>query len=95
MGRRNPIPIDGTEFEIEADQVIMAIGQIPNPVLWRASNLVVGGRGIIVSPNLQTSLPNVFAGGDAISGSSTVIGAIGDGKKAAEKIEEYLNEKSE
>ena len=94
-GRRNPIPIEGTEFEIEADQIIMAIGQTPNPVLWRASNLVVGGRGIIVNQGLQTSLPNVFAGGDAISGSATVIGAIGDGKKAAEKIEEYLNGKSE
>jgi glutamate synthase (NADPH/NADH) small chain len=92
-GRRSPVPIEGTEFTIECDQMIVAIGQTPNPLLWKSSNLMVGGRGIIVNEVLQTSIPNVFAGGDAISGSATVINAIGDGKKAAEKIEEFLNGK--
>jgi len=94
-GRKSPIPIEGTEFTIECDQFIVAIGQTPNPLLWKSSNLVVGGRGVVVNESLQTSIPNVFAGGDAISGSATVINAIGDGKKAAEKIEEFLNGKSD
>jgi len=94
-GRRTPIPIENTELEVEADQVIIAIGQDANKVVGKDSKMMMGGRGVIVDGGLRTSLPNVFAGGDAISGSSTVIKAIGDGKNAAEKIDEYLNGKVE
>ena len=95
-GRRRPIPMEGTEFTIESDQVIIAIGTNPNPIIARTKEVMTGGWGqIIVNEGMQSSKSNIFAGGDAISGSATVIKAIGDGKRAAEKIDEYLNEKVE
>jgi len=93
-GRKEPIPIEGTELTLECDQVVMAIGQTPNPTIAKTKEVMVGGRGqIIVNENMQSSMENVFAGGDAISGSATVIKAIGDGKKAAAKIDEFLKKK--
>lgn len=94
-GRKSPIPIEDTEFTIDADQVVIAVGQAANNLVGKSSEIMMGGRGVIVDENMRTSLSNVFAGGDSISGSATVIMAIGDGKKAAEKIDEYLNGKAE
>ncbi len=91
-GRKTPFPIEGTEFGIEADQVIIAVGQNPNPLIPKSGELLTGGLNRLrVDENLQTSMPNVFAGGDAVSGSSSVIAAIRDGIKAAKKIDEFLN----
>lgn len=94
-GKKIPVKIEGTEFTMDCDQVIIAIGQTPNPMIAKTSNITVGGRGIVVNENMQTSIPNVFAGGGAISGSATVINAIGDGKKAALKIDDFLKGKSD
>lgn len=92
-GRRSPIPLEGTEFTIECDQFIVAIGQNPNPIIAGTGELETGGKNkIIVNEDLQCSIKNVFAGGDAVSGAATVIKAIGDGKKAAEKIDKFLEE---
>jgi len=93
-GRRTPIPIEGTEFIIEADQVIVAIGQGPNPILIRSTDLELGeGRTILVDEKMQTSHEKVFAGGDITCGNATVIKAIADGKRAARAIDEYLRNK--
>jgi glutamate synthase (NADPH/NADH) small chain len=74
----------------------MAVGQVPNSIIAKAKEVMTGGwNKILVNEGLQTSIKNVFAGGDAVSGSATVIKAIGDGKKAAEKIDEFLNSKQE
>jgi glutamate synthase (NADPH/NADH) small chain len=90
-GRKSPVAIEGTEFTIECDQVIVAIGNRPNPIIAKSHEIITGGRGtFLVNESMQTSMSNVFAGGDAISGSATVINAIGDAKKAAVKIDEFL-----
>lgn len=95
-GRRSPIPIQDTEFTINCDQVIIAIGATPNQIIAKTKEIMTGGwNKIIVNEDFRTSKENIFAGGDAISGSATVIKAIGDGKKAAAKIEEFLKEKKE
>ena len=91
-GRRRPIPIDGSEFTENYDTVIEAIGTSPNRLfLERAEGLEVNKwGGIQVNENMQTSISKVFAGGDSISGGATVIQALGEGRKAAQKIHEYL-----
>jgi len=90
-GRRRPLPVQGSEFKIDCDQVIVAIGQGPNPMIAKTINLNTGKkRNIIIDNNYQTSIKNVFAGGDITSGSATVIKAISDGKKAAKIIDEKL-----
>ena len=95
-GRRSPIPLPDTEFTIGCNQVIIAIGATPNQIIAQTGEIMTGGwNKIVVNENLQTSKDNIFAGGDAISGSATVIKAIGDGKKAAAKIEEFLKTKKE
>ena len=91
-GRRVPLPIEDSEFVIECDQVIVAIGQGPNPLIAKTSDVMAGGRGnIIVDEKGATNIEGVYAGGDIVSGAATVIKAMGDGKKAAEAISEYLN----
>jgi len=91
-GRRLPLPIEDSEFVIECDQVIVAIGQGPNPLIAKTSDVMAGGRGnIIVDEKGATNIEGVYAGGDIVSGAATVIKAMGDGKKAAEAISEYLN----
>jgi glutamate synthase (NADPH/NADH) small chain len=94
-GRRRPIPIEGSEFTEEYDTVIEAIGTSPNRLfLERAEGLEVNRwGGINVNDNLQSSIENVFAGGDSISGGATVIQALGEGRKAAKKIHIYLQNK--
>jgi len=95
-GRRRPVPIPGSEFLLEVDTVVMAIGQGPNPVVVEGVEEIRRGKKgeILVDPEtLMTDLPGVFAGGDVIHGGSTVIIAMGDGRKAAKAIHEYVMSK--
>lgn len=93
-GRRRPIPIEGSEFELPVDTVIMAIGTSPNPLIKSTtSGLEVNRRGGIVihEDTGETSRKGVYAGGDAVTGAATVISAMGAGKLAAKAIDEYLS----
>ena len=92
-GRRRPVEIPGSEYEIEADCVIMAIGTSPNPLIKNTTaGLEVNRRGgIIVNEEGLTSRTGVYAGGDAVTGAATVISAMGAGKTAAKAIDEYLS----
>ena len=92
-GRRRPEAVKGSEFVLEVDAVIMALGTSPNPLLTStAKDISVNGRGcIIVDENMQTSKENVYSGGDAVSGAATVIDAMGAGKRAAAAINEKLS----
>jgi len=95
-GRRAPIAINGSEFEIPMDTVVVAIGQGPNPLVTTSTpGLELNKRGNIVADpdTLVTSKPGVFAGGDIVTGAATVILAMGAGKKAAAGIDEYLKTK--
>ena len=87
-GRRRPEPKSGSEFTINADMAIIALGTSPNPLISRSCpELKTGRRGTLeTDDNLKTSLENVYAGGDAVTGAATVILAMGAGKKAAESI---------
>lgn len=91
-GRRKPIKIDGSNYTIDVNSVIMAIGQTPNPLVRESlSNLETHPwGGIVADENGKTNIEGVFAGGDAVSGAATVILAMGAGKKAAKAIDEYL-----
>lgn len=86
-GRPRPVPIAGSEFDIECDQVIMAVGTSPNPLLSKDTPELKMKRGIIVTDESGlTSLPNVYAGGDAATGAATVILAMSAGRAAAKAI---------
>ncbi len=96
-GRRRPIVIPDSEFEIPAETFIVAIGQSPNPILRQAMpELQFSARGTVevASDSYSTSIPGVFAAGDIISGGSTVIDAMGGGRKAAQSIHRYLQDKA-
>jgi len=92
-GRRRPLAIKDSNFILDVDTVIVAIGQDPNPLLPRVTQgLKTREDGtVIVDENFMTSLLGVFAGGDIITGADTVISAMGAGKKAAAAIDKYLN----
>lgn len=94
-GRRSPVPVEGSEFTIEADCVIMALGTSPNPLLKNTTaGLETLKRGeIAVDENGKTTIEGVYCGGDAATGAATVIKAMGAGKKAAHAIDEYLKNK--
>lgn len=95
-GRRRPVPIEGSEFEIDAQVVIIAIGQSPNPLIKNTTpDLETNRRGCIVvkEETGETSKEGVYAGGDAVTGAATVILAMGAGKTAAESIDAYLSKK--
>ncbi|HLB71102.1 MAG TPA: NADPH-dependent glutamate synthase [Candidatus Methanoperedens sp.] len=94
-GRCKPMPLSGSEHLIEADVVIIAIGTSPNPLVMRsAKGLEITKHGrIIAKDNGETTRKRVYAGGDAVTGSATVIGAMGAGKIAARAIDEYLRMK--
>ncbi len=97
-GRRRPVPIEGSEYEIELDTVIMALGTSPNPLIASTTEgLETNRRRCIVAEEetAQTSKAAVFAGGDAaaVTGAATVILAMGAGKAGAEGIHEYLSQK--
>ena len=91
-GRRSPVEVAGSDFEIACDVVIMALGTSPNPLIAATTeNLETTRRGCIVADEVGcTSRPGVFAGGDAVTGAATVILAMGAGRKAAAAIDEYL-----
>jgi glutamate synthase (NADPH/NADH) small chain len=91
-GRRRPVLIAGSEFEIPCQVVIVAIGTMANPLLTQTTpDMKVNARGYIeIDENGMTSKPGVFAGGDIVRGAATVILAMGDGKRAAAAIHEYL-----
>lgn len=94
-GRRSPVEIAGSEFEMEVDCVIMALGTSPNPLLKQTTaGLETRRRGeIVADENGKTSLEGVYAGGDAVTGAATVILAMGAGKTAAKAIDEYIQSK--
>ena len=95
-GRRSPVPVPGSEFEIETDIVIMALGTSPNPLIASTTaGLETSRKGCIVSSEEgATSRPGVFAGGDAVTGAATVILAMGAGRKAAAAIDKYCKSKN-
>lgn len=91
-GRRRPEPILGEEVRLACDLVVVSIGVSPNPLVPQSvEGLALGRKGTIeVNDDMQSSLPTLFAGGDIVRGGATVILAMGDGKKAAEKMAAYL-----
>ena len=94
-GRRRPVEVSGSEFVLDVDTVIMAIGTSPNPLIKNTTDgLEVNSHGgIIVNEDGLTSRTAVYAGGDAVTGAATVISAMGAGKLAAKSIDEYLSNK--
>ena len=95
-GRRRPVPVEGSEFVIDVDTVIMSLGTSPNPLISSTTKgLETNRRKCIVAEeeNGQTSKEGVFAGGDAVTGAATVILAMGAGKAGAKGIDEYLRNK--
>ena len=95
-GRRRPIPVEGSEFVLDVDTVVIAIGTSPNPLIKSTTKgLDVNKKGgIIVEEGTgKTSREGVYAGGDAVTGAATVISAMGAGKAAAKAIDEYLSNK--
>jgi len=92
-GRRRPIPVEGSEFVLDVDTVIVAIGQKPNPLLTKAPpQLKTAKKGIIVvdEQTQGTNLKGVYAGGDITTGADTVISAMGAGKRAAQAIDKHI-----
>jgi glutamate synthase (NADPH/NADH) small chain len=92
-GRRRPVPVPGSEFEVEVDLAVVAIGQNPNPLLIRQLNGLQLGRwgNVEVDPvTMSSSLPGIYAGGDAVRGGATVILAMGDGRRAGRAIDKFI-----
>jgi glutamate synthase (NADPH/NADH) small chain len=93
-GRRRPVPLKGSEFTIKVDAVIMALGTNANPLLSQATpGLELNKWGYVVADEetCATSIKGVYAGGDIVTGSATVILAMGAGRKAAKAIDSYLS----
>jgi len=96
-GRRRPVPIPDSEFNIDLDTVIVAIGQSPNPLLRDTTpdlQCKPWGGVVVDEETLATSKEGVWAGGDAVTGAATVILAMGAGKTAAESIDRYIKSKA-
>lgn len=95
-GRRRPVTIKGSEIEEEYQTVIMALGTNPNPLIASTTDNLETSKfgGIVANEEGQTSRPEIFAGGDAVTGSATVILAMGAGKEAAASIDEYIRNKN-
>jgi glutamate synthase (NADPH/NADH) small chain len=90
-GRRRPVPVPDSAFEIETDMVVFAIGTNANPILGQTSGLKLDKRGYIATDeNLATSIAGVYAGGDIVTGAATVIKAMGAGRKAARGMKAWL-----
>ena len=94
-GRRRPVPIEGSEFDLDVDAVVIAIGTSPNPLIKSTTEGLEVNRkgGIVVDEGGLTSREGIYAGGDAVTGAATVISAMGAGKVAAASIDEYLQNK--
>lgn len=92
-GRRRPIPIEGSEFDMDVDTVIMALGTSPNPLIRSTTEGLEANKWgclVVNEDTLETTRDNVYAGGDAVTGAATVILAMGAGKQAAENIDKKL-----
>lgn len=96
-GRRRPIPVPDSDFIVDTDCVIVAIGTSPNPLITSTTDGIITNQkgGIETDENGMTSRPGVFAGGDAVTGAATVILAMSAGKKAAAAIDRYIQNKKE
>lgn len=94
-GRRRPIPIEGSEYEVDVDVVVVAVGVSPNPLIPASvKGLETTKWGtIIVNDDFQTSIDDIFAGGDIVRGGATVILAMGDGRNAAAGMDKYIKSK--
>jgi len=95
-GRRRPVPVDGSEYILDCEVVVVAVGVSPNPLIPNSvEGLDVSKWGTIevVKDKMQSSIPEMFAGGDIVRGGATVILAMGDGRKAAKNMDIYLTEK--
>lgn len=95
-GRRRPIPIEGSNFEIPVDTVIMSLGTSPNPLIRTTTEgLEANKHGCLIADDkMATTREGVYAGGDAVTGAATVILAMGAGKTAAASIDEYIQSKN-
>jgi len=96
-GRRRPVPIEGSEYIIDVDTVIVSVGVSPNPLIPASlSDLKVSRWGTIIvdEETMQSSIPDIFAGGDIVRGGATVILAMGDGRRAAAGMHKYIQEKA-
>ncbi len=92
-GRRSPVPVEGTEYLIDADVVVVAVGVSPNPIIPHSvEGLEVSRKGTIVvdEKSMQSNIPGLYAGGDIVRGGATVILAMGDGRRAAQCMSEQL-----
>ncbi len=91
-GRRSPVPIPGATVKLDVDQVIVAMGVSPNPIVPKSvKGLELGRKNtIVVNDRMQSSIPTIYAGGDIVRGGATVILAMGDGRRAAEAMQERL-----
>ena len=96
-GRRAPVPIPNSEYIMDCDEIIIALGTSPNPLIKNSCpNLNVTKKGtIVVGDDCKTSMEKVYAGGDAVTGAATVILAMGAGKKAAESIISYYKKNNQ
>ena len=94
-GRRSPVPVEGKTVTLDVDQVIVAVGVSPNPLVPKSiAGLELGRKNtIVVSEQMQSSRSEIFAGGDIVRGGATVILAMGDGRRAAQNMDEYLQKK--
>jgi glutamate synthase (NADPH/NADH) small chain len=95
-GRRRPVPVAGSEFELPCDVVVVALGTTANPLLTNTTPELELNKwkNIVVDDKQATTMEGVFAGGDIVRGGATVILAMGDGKVAAQSIDEYLKDKT-
>lgn len=91
-GRRSPVPVEGKTVTLDVDQVIVAVGVSPNPLVPKSiEGLELGRKNTIaVNDQMQSSRPEIFAGGDIVRGGATVILAMGDGRRAAAFMDEKL-----
>ena len=94
-GRRSPVPVEGKTVTLDVDQVIVAVGVSPNPLVPKSiEGLELGRKNtIVVNEDMQSNHPEIFAGGDIVRGGATVILAMGDGRRAAQHMDEYLQGK--
>jgi len=94
-GRRRPVPIEGSNFVMDVDLVIMAIGRTPNPIIGQTTEglKTTEWGGIVADENGKTSIEGVYAGGDIVTGEATVISAMGAGRRAAKAIHTFLMRK--
>jgi len=90
-GRRRPVPVEGSDYEFEADMIVYAIGTSANPIIGQTSRLALNQWGFIkTDENMATSIAGVYAGGDIVTGGATVILAMGAGRRAAHSMKQYL-----